>query len=76
MQRTGSRRRSKGVDDLYTPEITNVVAYLKSLDGSDLTKLAAGPGLTWERIRDSAKEPQNYLTYWGDLSGTHYSGLN
>jgi PQQ-dependent dehydrogenase (methanol/ethanol family) len=61
---------------LSPPEITNVVAYLKSLDGSDLTKLAAGPGLTWDRIRDSAKEPQNYLTYWGDLGGKHYSTLN
>jgi alcohol dehydrogenase (cytochrome c) len=57
-------------------EIQNVVAYLKSLDGSDLSKLAAGPGLTWERIRDAAKEPQNYLTYWGDLSGRHYSALS
>jgi PQQ-dependent dehydrogenase (methanol/ethanol family) len=57
-------------------EIQNLVAYLKSLDGSDVAKLAAGPGLTWERIRDAAKEPQNYLTYWGDLSGRHYSTLN
>ena len=61
---------------LTSGEIQNVVAYLKSLDGSDLTKLAAGPGLTWERIRDAAKEPQNYLTYWGDLAGRHYSTLN
>ncbi|HXJ42106.1 MAG TPA: PQQ-dependent dehydrogenase, methanol/ethanol family, partial [Bryobacteraceae bacterium] len=57
-------------------EIGDVVAYLKSLDGSDLTKLAGGRGLTWERIRDSAKEPQNYLSYWGDLSGQHFSALN
>ena len=57
-------------------EIQNVVAYLKSLDGSDLSKLAAGPGLTWERIRDARKEPQNYLTYWGDLSGQHFSPLS
>ncbi len=57
-------------------EIQNVVAYLKSLDGSDVSKLAAGGGLTWERIRDSAKEPRNYLTYWGDLGGKHYSALD
>jgi alcohol dehydrogenase (cytochrome c) len=61
---------------LTTAERQDVVAYLKSLNGADLTKLAAGPGLTWERIRDSAKEPQNYLTYWGDLAGRHYSTLN
>ncbi|MES1260799.1 MAG: c-type cytochrome, partial [Acidobacteriota bacterium] len=57
-------------------EMQNLVAYLKSLDGSDLSQLAAGTGLTWERIRNAVKEPQNYLTYWGDLSGRHYSTLN
>jgi alcohol dehydrogenase (cytochrome c) len=57
---------------LSAPEINNVVAYLKTLNGS--TNL--GAGLTWERLRDSAKEPQNYLTYWGDLGGKHYSPLN
>ena len=57
-------------------EIGDVVAYLKSLDGTDLTKLAAGTGVTWERLRDSAKEPQNYMHYWGDLAGQHYSALN
>ncbi|MGA7235910.1 MAG: PQQ-dependent dehydrogenase, methanol/ethanol family, partial [Bryobacteraceae bacterium] len=29
----------------------------------------------WDRLRNSAKEPQNYMTYWGDLAGTHYSPL-
>jgi alcohol dehydrogenase (cytochrome c) len=57
-------------------EIGDVVAYLKSLDGTDLTKLAAGTGVTWERLRDSGKEPQNYMHYWGDLAGQHYSALN
>ncbi len=61
---------------LSATEMTDLVAYLKSLDGSDVSKLGAGAGLTWERIRDSSKEPQNYLTYWGDLAGQHYSTLN
>jgi alcohol dehydrogenase (cytochrome c) len=56
-------------------EIKNVVAYLKTLDGSDLTKLAAGAGLSWDRIRNAEKEPENYLTYWGDLGGKHFSSL-
>jgi PQQ-dependent dehydrogenase (methanol/ethanol family) len=56
--------------------IQNVVAYLKTLDGSDPSKLAMGSGLTWERIRNAEKEPQNYLTYWGDLKGRHYSSLD
>jgi alcohol dehydrogenase (cytochrome c) len=57
--------------NLSGAEIDNVVAYLKTLNGTNL-----GAGLTWERIRDSAKEPQNYLSYWGDLGGKHYSSLN
>src|SRR5579871_365445 len=58
-------------------EIQNVVAYLKTLDGSDPSKLATGAGvLTWERLRNSEKEPQNFMTYWGDLGGKHYSSLS
>ena len=34
-----------------------------------------GTSLTYERIRGAAGEPQNWLTYWGDYRGTHYSGL-
>jgi len=60
---------------LSSGEMQNVVAYLKSLTGNDVSKLAAGPGLTWDRIRNAEKEPQNYLTYWGDLGGKHYSSL-
>ena len=58
--------------NLTAPEIANVVAYLSTLNGIP----AQGKGLTWERIRDSAKEPENYLTYWGSLNGQHYSSLN
>ena len=61
---------------LSSEETQNLVAYLKSLDGADLTHLAAGKGLTWDRIRNAEKEPQNYLTYWGDLGGKHFSSLN
>jgi alcohol dehydrogenase (cytochrome c) len=57
-------------------EIQNVVAYLRTLDGSDPSKLATGAGvLSWDRLRNSSKEPQNYMTYWGDLTGKHYSAL-
>jgi len=61
---------------LTSGEIQNVVAYLKTLDGSDLSKVGMSGGLTWERMRDSAKEPQNYTSYWGDLKGTHYAALD
>ena len=56
----------------YAPRLAeadsqNLNAYLLSLQGV---------GLTYERIRRSANEPHNWLTYWGDYHGTHYSGLN
>jgi|SRR5579871_610102 len=57
-------------------EIQNVVAYLKTLDGKDPSRLATGSDvLSWDRLRNSEKEPWNYLTYWGDLGGKHYSSL-
>lgn len=36
---------------------------------------AAAPNLTFERLRNAAAEPQNWLTYWGDYQGRHFSGL-
>jgi alcohol dehydrogenase (cytochrome c) len=57
---------------LGAAEIANVTAYLRTLNGTP----GLGAGLTWDRIRNSAKEPQNYLTYWGGLNGQHYSSLN
>ena len=57
-------------------ETQDVVAYLKTLNGRDLEKTALADipgGLIFERIRNSAAEPQNWLTYWGDYEGRHYS---
>ncbi len=59
-------------------EITNVVAYLSTLRERDLTKAGAaslGGGVTYARLVGASAEPQNWLTYWGDYQGTHYSGL-
>ncbi len=63
---------------LSAPEIQNVVAYLKTLNGRDLAKTVrvdVSGGLTFDRLRNSAAEPQNWLTYWGDYQGRHYSSL-
>src|SRR5688572_10436674 len=32
--------------------------------------------VSFERIRDAAKEPQNWLTYNGSYGSTHYSSLS
>jgi alcohol dehydrogenase (cytochrome c) len=61
-------------------EMTNLVAYLKSLTGRDLAKAAladipAAGGLSFDRLRNAAAEPQNWLSYWGNYQGTHFSAL-
>jgi alcohol dehydrogenase (cytochrome c) len=60
-------------------EIGNLVAYLGTLQGRDERKTAAAPpvpgGVTFERLANAASEPHNWLMYWGDYQGTHYSPL-
>lgn len=38
-------------------------------------KPAADFNVTFARLNNAGAEPWNWLTYWGDLRGTHYSGL-
>lgn len=61
---------------LTESELGNVVAYLETLDGSAAVTALPSGGLTWERILHAEREPENYLTYWGDLGGKRYSGLH
>lgn len=59
-------------------EVTDLVAYLKARTGRDLgetAKAAIAGGLSYERIRNSAAEPGNWLTYWGNYQGHHFSPL-
>jgi alcohol dehydrogenase (cytochrome c) len=64
---------------LPADEIANLVAYLRTLRGRDLRKTASAPpvpgGVTYERLRAARSEPHNWLMYWGDYQGTHYSAL-
>jgi PQQ-dependent dehydrogenase (methanol/ethanol family) len=56
----------------------NLIAYLKTLKGRDFSKTSQAEipgGLSYERIRQAAAEPQNWLTYWGDYQGRHFSDL-
>ena len=64
---------------LSKEELDNLVAYLKTLQNRDLkdvTRIRLAGGLEYERIRDSRREPHNWLTYWGDYQGWHYSRLD
>jgi PQQ-dependent dehydrogenase (methanol/ethanol family) len=63
---------------LKDSDVDDIVAYLKSLKKPDAAKVAAAAingGLTYERILNASKEPHNWLTYWGDYSGRHFSTL-
>jgi PQQ-dependent dehydrogenase (methanol/ethanol family) len=63
---------------LSADEIQNTVAYLKTLKARDLTKtiqVDIPGGLSFARLRDAQKEPQNWLTYWGDYQGHHFTSL-
>jgi PQQ-dependent dehydrogenase (methanol/ethanol family) len=64
---------------LSETELSDLVAYLRTLRGRDLTKVIQAEipgGLSFDRIRNASAEPRNWLTYWGDYQGRHFSGLN
>jgi alcohol dehydrogenase (cytochrome c) len=64
---------------LSPAEVANLVAYLRTLQGRDLARTAAARplegGVTYERLLKASAEPHNWLMYWGDYQGTHYSPL-
>ncbi len=58
-------------------QLDDVIAFLKAAPKLNATSASTGAdGVTFARLKAAAKEPQNWLTYWGDLNGTHYSGLS
>src|SRR5205814_147791 len=60
-------------------DITNLVAYLRHQQERDLAKTSAQPigdGVTFDRLKNARSEPRNWLMYWGDYHGTHYSPLD
>jgi PQQ-dependent dehydrogenase (methanol/ethanol family) len=64
---------------LTPPELQDLVAYLKTLTArapSQPLEISIPGGLTSERIANSQAEPQNWLSYWGDVQGRHYSSLS
>ena len=64
---------------LSTADVAHLVAYLGTMRGRDMGKTAlAAPvpgGVTYERLLNARAEPHNWLMYWGDYQGTHYSSL-
>ena len=63
---------------LSSEELQSLIAYLGSLKERDIEKTARATipgGVAYERLRDSDAEPQNWMHYWGNYQGTHYSAL-
>ncbi len=63
---------------LSPTQIRDLVAYLKTLNGPDPSRIATLPetgGINYERIRNARSEPESWLTYWGDYSGQFFSPL-
>jgi alcohol dehydrogenase (cytochrome c) len=58
----------------------NVIAFLKAAPALDAASVAWKPSadlnVSFQRLKAASAEPQNWLTYWGDLQGRHYSGLS
>jgi alcohol dehydrogenase (cytochrome c) len=65
---------------LTAADLENVLAFLgKTAPASQPAadwKPSADLNTSFSRLRNAASEPQNWLTYWGDYRGTHYSRLD
>jgi PQQ-dependent dehydrogenase (methanol/ethanol family) len=66
--------------DLSAAELDNVIAFLKNPGDGEAPlpewKPSADLNVTYARLKNARSEPRNWLTYWGDYQGTHYSRLN
>lgn len=63
---------------LSSKEVDDLVSYLaehKVRDLSQTAKVVPAPVLPYSRILNARAEPQNWLTYWGDFQGHHFSDL-
>ena len=73
------RKSSETHAKLTTEERNDVAAFLfkakPTYDATILWKPAVDFNVTASRLLNASTEPQNWLTYWGNLRGTHYSGL-
>lgn len=64
---------------LQPVELDNVVAFLKKGAAEPPTsnwEPSSDFNVTFARLKNAEKEPQNWLTYWGNYRGTHYSDLD
>ncbi|WP_051670224.1 PQQ-dependent dehydrogenase, methanol/ethanol family [Bryobacter aggregatus] len=65
--------------NLPAQTVDNILAFLTRYDAAKIELPAWRPpsdfNVTFDRLKNSAAEPQNWLTHWGDFAGTHSSPL-
>ena len=66
------------VSKLSPAQANDLVAFLKTAPeiAQQPWKPSADLNVSATRLENAEKEPGNWLTYWGDLWGTHYSRLS
>jgi PQQ-dependent dehydrogenase (methanol/ethanol family) len=66
--------------ELTAAGLDNVIAFLKNPGPPEAPPAEWKPSddlnVTYPRLKNARAEPWNWLTYWGDYQGTHYSLLN
>jgi alcohol dehydrogenase (cytochrome c) len=60
---------------LTAKEIGDVAAYLKASADPTAQADPTHAVVSWNRLLNASKEPSNWMTYWGDLAGAHFSSL-
>ncbi|MCC6536224.1 MAG: PQQ-dependent dehydrogenase, methanol/ethanol family [Bryobacterales bacterium] len=62
---------------LAAGDVDNLVAYLKAPRARmDAVPAPAAGGVSYARLRNADAEPHNWMMYWGNFAGTHFSKLN
>ncbi|MBM3762492.1 MAG: PQQ-dependent dehydrogenase, methanol/ethanol family [Acidobacteria bacterium] len=77
-QKTRFTKQSSPHVTLSSGQQRDVIAFLMSNRAPSVeprSTPAADFNVTFDRLRNASTEPQNWLTYWGNLRGTHYSAL-
>ncbi|HEU4627931.1 MAG TPA: PQQ-dependent dehydrogenase, methanol/ethanol family [Steroidobacteraceae bacterium] len=76
---TPSFAPAKVVQSLSADQKADLLSYLSQLKQRAsvvaLDGAASDTGLSFARLRSAAREPQNWLTYWGSYRGEHFSAL-
>ncbi|MFM8393681.1 MAG: c-type cytochrome, partial [Acidobacteriota bacterium] len=64
---------------LKSGEAADLLAFLlrseQKYEPDPVWRPAADLNVSFDRLKRAPAEPENWLTYWGDLQGRHYSGL-